>query len=113
MVPDCINAMKNLFLENEISVHLINPFKLYPFNINVIKNFLKSKIPLFIVEESTIGGTWFSEIASLINMNSTEKVNCFSICSKNEIIPSSKHLEEMVLVNENVIYNSIINNLNL
>ena len=54
-----------------------------------------------------------SEVASLINTISSEKINCFSICSKNEIIPSSKHLEEMVLVNEDDIYNSIINNINM
>ena len=113
MVPNCINVMKNLFMENEISAHLLNPFKLYPLNIDLIKNYLTPKIPLFIVEEGTSGGTWFSEVASLINTISSEKINCFSICSKNEIIPSSKHLEEMVLVNEDDIYNSIINNINI
>ena len=81
--------------------------------IDLIKNYLTPNIPLFIVEESTSGGTWFSEVASLINTISNKKINCFSICSKNEIIPSSKHLEEMVLVNEDDIYNSIINNLDI
>ena len=43
MVPNCINVMKNLFMENEISAHLLNPFKLYPLNIDLIKNYLTQK----------------------------------------------------------------------
>ena len=112
MVPDCIDVIETLFLEHEISTHLINPFKLYPFDIKLINKFLKSKIPVFIVEESTVGGTWYSEIASQIHLNSSEKINCFSICSLDEIIPSSKHLEERVLVNKEKIYNYIIKNTN-
>ena len=73
---------------------------------------MKSKIPVFIVEESTVGGTWYSEIASQIHLNSSEKINCFSICSLDEIIPSSKHLEQEILVNKEKIYNCIIKNTN-
>ncbi len=112
MVPFCMNVMEKLFLEQEISVHLINPFKLYPFDIEIISDYLNPKIPIFVVEESTKGGTWHSEILSIINSKNSEKINCHSICSKDEIIPSSKHLEEIMLVNEDDIYDNIIKKIN-
>lgn len=113
MVFDSIYAAEKLFMESEISVHIINPFKLYPFDVHLINPFLNSEIPVFVVEESTYGGTWYSEISSLINETSKQKINCFSICSLDEIIPSSKHLEEEVLVSKEKIYDLIKQNIKI
>ena len=113
MVYDCLDAIEELFMEHEISLHLINPFKIYPFNISVILDFLNPTIPVFIIEEGTVGGSWCSEIISLINLNIDEKINCYSVCSNDEIIPSSRHLEEIMLVNKDDIRNSIIKNLKI
>ena len=107
-VFDCLDVAEKLFFESEISVHIINPFKIYPFDLDSISQFISSQTPVFIVEESTKGGTWFSEISSLIHTTFNEKIICNSICSLDEIIPSSKHLEENVLVNKEKIYDCII-----
>ena len=107
-VFDCLDVAEKLFFESELSVHIINPFKIYPFDLNLISQFINPQTPVFVVEESTRGGTWFSEISSLINSTFDEKIICDSICSLDEIIPSSKHLEENVLVNKEKIYDYIV-----
>ena len=107
-VYDCLDVAEKLFFESEISVHIINPFKIYPFDLKSISQFINTQTPIFIIEESTIGGTWFSEISSLIHSAFNEKIVCNSICSLDEIIPSSKHLEENVLVNKEKIYDYIV-----
>jgi 2-oxoisovalerate dehydrogenase E1 component len=111
MVYDCLDVMEELFFEEEISAHLINPLKIYPFDYSVISSFLNSSVPVFIVEESNYGGGFSSEISSIININHEHKIKCHCICSSDEIIPSSRHLEEDVLVNKKKIFNTIINNI--
>ena len=114
MFYDCLEVIKKLFLEYELSVHIINPFKIYPFDIEMIKDLISKNISIFTVEEGTPGGTWGSEVLSMINSKySNENINFHSITSTDDIIPSSKHLEELVLVNESIILKNIINKLKL
>ena len=64
---------------------------------------------IFIIEESTPGGTWSSEIiTNLIEKYPEYKFKFSQITSLDEIIPSSKHLEKEMLVNKDKIYKSIL-----
>ncbi len=113
-VYDCINVVKDLFINYELSLHIINPFQIYPFDCNIIDNYLKDhENKIIIVDEGTPGASWSSEIISKLSIKYYNKNIMFNeIMSNDEIIPSSKHLESEMLLNKNKIYKSILNMFN-
>ena len=112
MIYDCLNVIKKLFLEHEISVHIVNPFCIYPFDVEIIKPLIESNSKVFTVEEGTVGGSWGSEVCSRIHEKfNNQDIKTTQICSKDEIIPSSKHLEKEMLINEEKILNCMLKNL--
>ena len=114
LLYECLNVVEKLFLDYEISVHIINPFKIYPFDPEIIRNLIKNNIRIFSVEEGNIGGSWGAELFSVINQKYPDyNISYNQVCSLNEIIPSSKHLEELVLISEDKILDNIINSFNL
>lgn len=110
---DCLDVSEKLFMNYEISTHIINPFCIYPFEVDVIENLIKKpNFRIFSVEEGTIGGSWGSEVCSLINEKFQNiKVKAVQICSKDQIIPSSKHLESEMLLSSDQIIDTILKNL--
>lgn len=109
LVNECLSIIKKMLLEHEINVHVINPFRIYPFDITNMMDFIDPATPIFIVEEGTSGGTWGAEISNVINDNFMGKnINIIQLCSKNSVIPSSRHLEDDVLISEDYIIESIL-----
>jgi pyruvate dehydrogenase E1 component beta subunit len=109
LVYDCINVAKKLFLEHEISVHIINPLKIYPFDFSSFENLILEAKFVVTVEESTEGGIWGSEISNVISKNlPNNEIKFLCLSSKNSIIPSSRHLESEILINSDYIFENIL-----
>jgi len=109
-VYDCIDVVKDLFINYELSVHIINPFQIYPFDLSIVDDYISSsENKIIIVDEGTPGASWSSEIISKLSMKYSGKNIMFNeIMSNDEIIPSSKHLESQMLLNKDKIYKSIL-----
>ena len=109
LVYDCINVAKKLFLEHEISVHIINPLKIYPFDISSFENLILEAKFVVTVEESTEGGIWGSEISNEVSKNlPNNDIKFLCLSSKNSVIPSSRHLESEILINSDYIFENIL-----
>lgn len=99
MFATCQQAARQLFLEFEIEVEIVVPFQLYPFAAGVLAPILKHKVPVFVVEEGTAGGTWGSEVAATIRRDCADYTGAVDLIhSRDSIIPSARHLEREVLV---------------
>jgi 2-oxoisovalerate dehydrogenase E1 component len=109
-VYDCIDVVKDLFINYELSVHIINPFQIYPFDLSIVDDYISSsENKIIIVDEGTPGASWSSEIISKLSMKYSGKNIMYNeIMSNDEIIPSSKHLESKMLLNKDKIYKSIL-----
>ena len=109
-VYDCIDVVKDLFINYELSVHIINPFQIYPFDLSIVDDYISSsENKIIIVDEGTPGASWSSEIISKLSMKYSGKNIMYNeIMSNDEIIPSSKHLESEMLLNKDKIYKSIL-----
>ena len=109
MVARCLQAMKKLFLNCEMTTQLLIPSKLYPFHLQTIVPYLLKAEWLFVAEESVPGGTWGGQVTQQIyeQLWSDLKHPIHCIHSKESIIPSSAHLEKQVIVQSEDIYEKI------
>ncbi|MGW7480742.1 alpha-ketoacid dehydrogenase subunit beta [Nonomuraea muscovyensis] len=118
--PDCViiapgglahramAAMRSLLVEEEITCTLLVPSRLYPFDVAA----LDADLPVahvFVVEESTGGGTWGAEVAHLLHRRHWDRLAgpVTLVHSAASIIPTAAHLEREVLVDESTIYRAI------
>ncbi|WP_049572085.1 alpha-ketoacid dehydrogenase subunit beta [Nonomuraea sp. SBT364] len=107
--PDCVivapggvahrvvAAMRSLLLEEEIGCTLLVPSRLYPFDVEV-----PAARHVFVVEESTAGGTWGAEVAHHVHRRHWDRLAgpVTLIHSADSVIPTASHLEREVLVDE-------------
>ncbi len=102
----CLAAARTAFIDHEITTQIIIPAQLYPLELEPMLDVLHSAEQILIVEESVGGGTWGSEVASLLytRMWGELKRPIRQVHSKSTIIPSSPHLEKQVLVQSADIY---------
>ncbi|MBD2512329.1 alpha-ketoacid dehydrogenase subunit beta [Nostoc muscorum FACHB-395] len=109
LVPRCLAAARELFIDWEIETQIIVPSQLYPFELETIIDLLTDSTHIFIVEDSVAGGTWGSEVAHQIYSRLWGKLKnpVKLVHSKNSIIPSSAHLEKQVIVQKEDICNSV------
>ncbi len=109
VVLRCLDAAKELFIEEELETQIIVPSKLYPFPIDGILDVLESAEHIFIVEEDTMGGTWGSEVAFNIHdrLWGSLRNRVHLVQSKNSIIPCSRHLEKKVVIQSEDIFKAI------
>lgn len=97
MFSSCLVSARELFFNHGIEVQIIVPFQLYPFDTKPLARFAH-EIPVFVVEESSVGGTWGSEVASMLARDFDLPKPVCLINSAPSIIPSAGHLEDHVLV---------------
>uniref|UniRef100_UPI000B30C1E2 alpha-ketoacid dehydrogenase subunit beta n=1 Tax=Peterkaempfera griseoplana TaxID=66896 RepID=UPI000B30C1E2 len=114
--PDCVviagggtahralEAMRSLLLEEEIVCTLLVPSRLYPVEID-----LPSTRRVFVVEESTAGGTWGAEVAQVLHRRHWTRLAgpVTLIHSADAVIPTAPHLEREVLVSASTIHRVI------
>ncbi len=110
MLPLCLEAARRLLLEADLAVDIVVPYQLYPFPFDSLAEAFRNGPRVAVVEESTAGGTWGTEVANGIYENYWGKVKgrVLSIHSRDSIIPSARHLEERVLVSCDHIVSSLI-----
>jgi pyruvate/2-oxoglutarate/acetoin dehydrogenase E1 component len=100
MVSRALAAARQLLLEHEIDVTVVVPSQLYPFLPEPILGDVRQAEHVFVVEESTPGGTWGHEVAQALYER------CWSglrgpvelIQSRDSVIPAARHLERQVVV---------------
>ncbi|MFE0149968.1 alpha-ketoacid dehydrogenase subunit beta [Nonomuraea sp. NPDC059007] len=114
--PDCVivapggmahrvlAAMYTLLMEEEISCTLLVPSRLYPFDVDV-----PAAPHIFVVEESTAGGTWGAEVAHAVHRRHWDRLAgpVTLVHSADSVIPTAAHLEREVVVDETVIHRVI------
>ena len=99
MFHACWKAGRALFFEHEIEVQIVVPFRLYPFDVEPLASLARSAWTIYIVEESTAGGTWGSEVAAALARELPGLMAPVRLIhSEDAIIPSARHLERGVLV---------------
>lgn len=103
----CWKAARTLFLEHEIEVTIIVPFRLYPFDPAVIGDLVSGAEAIFTVEEGSAGGTWGSEVASALSRQYPDARRAIAIHSADAIIPSALHLESLTLLTPETIVQQI------
>jgi pyruvate/2-oxoglutarate/acetoin dehydrogenase E1 component len=105
----CLAAMNRLFMDYEIGCEMFVTSKLYPLDLQSLLPFLHSKKFIFVVEESTAGGTWGNDISVQLyqRMMGTLSHPIQYVHSKDSVIPSTRHLETAILVQEEDVYQAI------
>ena len=118
--PDCViiapggmaqrtmRAMHTLLVQDEINALLLVPSRLYPFD-DPFASDMPAAGSVFVVEESTGGGTWGAEVAHQIHTRHWGSLDrpVTLIHSRDSVIPTASHLERDVLVGESTIYQAI------
>ncbi|MGI5282873.1 alpha-ketoacid dehydrogenase subunit beta [Nonomuraea polychroma] len=99
-----IAAMRSLLLEEEIVATLVVPSRLYPFDADI-----PAARFVFVVEESTGGGTWGAEVAHVVHQRHWDRLDrpVTLVHSADSVIPTAAHLEREVLVDAAAIHRVI------
>ncbi|ONF75004.1 alpha-ketoacid dehydrogenase subunit beta [Amycolatopsis keratiniphila] len=110
--PDCVliapggvaeralAAARSLLLSQEIVCEVLVPSRLYPFDLEPLLPALAAGRRVCVIEESTAGGTWGSDIAHQIHTALWDRLAApvRLVHSADAIIPAAPHLEQEVLV---------------
>jgi len=97
LVAEAISLQEELYLEDEISVHIVSPSQLFPLDNNLIDQISDYK-HIILLEESYTGASWTSEIAStLVEKQGHCCIHRFSAQLKT--IAASENLETSILPN--------------
>jgi pyruvate dehydrogenase E1 component beta subunit len=101
-------AARSLLLHNDTVVHLIVPARLYPFDVTALRP-VPRRVPVFVVEESTPGGTWGAEVANVLHENAWPQLPApvRVISSADRVVPAAPHLERATLVQAESIHRAI------
>ena len=97
MADACVEAARELFLEEEWESRIVVPSQIYPISFGPIREQLGACRHLFIVEESTAGGTWGAEMTRVIQDTLKKPRRIELIHAKDSVIPASRHLEKGIL----------------
>lgn len=101
MALKCVDAMRELFLEDELEVELLVPSRLYPMVFDgEAASAIREAKRVFTVEESTEGGGWGCEVARHVHDLAWSSLAgpVRVLTSRPEIIPAAPHLERKVLL---------------
>ncbi len=100
-----IAAAERLRAEHGIEVDTLVPAQLYPLDLDPVVPLLASAGRVGVVEESTTGGTWGAEVASLLYDRMWQELRqpVLRISSADSVIPAASHLERTVLVDSDLI----------
>jgi pyruvate/2-oxoglutarate/acetoin dehydrogenase E1 component len=98
--PLVLEAMRTLFLRDEIQCRLLVPARLHPFDLESIEPVLAACGRVVVVEESVAGGTWGAEVAARIydRLWPELRSQVGLVHSRSSVIPAAPHLERDVLV---------------
>lgn len=64
--PNCVAAARRLYEDHEIECQVVVPARLFPFNIDEIRDILTQARLVFIVEDGLMGGGWGDAVAAAV-----------------------------------------------
>ncbi len=104
--------LSELFSEHEIIAQLICPIQIYPFEISPYLDLINKSRAVFLIEEGQGFANFSSELISQFSqLNLGKSPKFHRISADPSPIPSSKSLENLVLISKEKVINSIIQNL--
>jgi pyruvate/2-oxoglutarate/acetoin dehydrogenase E1 component len=105
-----LSAARRLLVEREVSCEVLVPSRLYPFDVAPLLPLLKGAGLVCVAEESTAGGTWGSEISQLVHQELWNDLRrpVLLVHSKDSVIPASAHLEKDVLIQDDTIFDALV-----
>jgi len=99
LVAETISLQEQLYMEDEISVHIISPSQLFPIDNDLIDLIFDYK-HIILLEESYAGASWSSEISAILSERKVDSsIHRFSAQLKN--IAAAENLENSILPNVN------------
>lgn len=110
MVHRARDAMRTLLLEDEVVCELVVPSRTYPVDAAGLAGLVGDAAHVCVVEESTAGGTWGSEVAAALHPHlwPTLRRPVRLVHSADSIIPTAAHLERGVLVQAETIRAAVL-----
>ncbi|QUQ67045.1 alpha-ketoacid dehydrogenase subunit beta [Kutzneria sp. CA-103260] len=92
-------AARELFVQEEICCRIVVPGRLYPFAVEPLLDLLGSAGLVCVVEDSSAGGTWGTEVATLVYRRLWGRLArpVALLSAADSIIPTAAHLEREVL----------------
>ena len=113
MTEICLDAAEQLMMEEEISIGILVPAKLYPCDLTAINEIIVGVHQIYIAEESTSGADWGDILLSLIYNLNNHRLNkkVILLSSDDSVIPASYYLENKMLLSVDKIVDAIKSNL--
>ncbi|WP_329791238.1 2-oxo acid dehydrogenase subunit E2 [Lentzea sp. DG1S-22] len=103
-------AAARTLLDQGVHLHLLVPGRLHPLDLDDVLPLLRQPRLVAVAEESTAGGTWGAEVAAQLHERLWHDLSApvLRLSSKDSIIPSSRHLEDQVLLGEHDIVSGVL-----
>lgn len=113
VVHRALDAMRVLLLEDDVACELLVPARLYPLDVDELVALIGHAGRagcVCVVEESTAGGTWGSEVAATLHQRlwGVLRRPVRLVHSADSIIPTAAHLERDVLVRADTIRSAVL-----
>jgi len=100
MAERCLAAARSLLIEHELECEILVPSRLYPFDLDPIRDRLRAVERVLVAEEGGPGGAWGAEVAERIHAEpwSRSQPRVVPIRSRDSVIPAAPHLERTIVV---------------
>lgn len=110
MAERAVAAMRDLLMLHEISARLVVPSRLYPVQAAPLLDAARWARHVYVVEESTAGGTWGAEVAHVLHERLWGRLRrpVRLVHSADSVIPAAVHLEREVLVQADTIREAVL-----
>lgn len=109
-VADRAIAAATRAAERGRTVEVLVPARLYPVDVDGLRDLLDGAHGVIVAEESTAGGTWGSEVAARLHAEAWPLLRgpVELVSSADRVIPSAPHLERAVLLGTDAILDRIM-----
>jgi len=97
LVAETISLQEQLYMEDEISVHIVSPSQLFPID-NFLVDLISNYKHTILLEEPYAGASWSSEIAAILSERGS---HCFihRFSAQLKTIAAAENLENSILPN--------------
>ena len=107
-VSVALSAIDDIFYEHELTTQVICLTQIYPLDVSMFLECLRSNHIIMTLEEGSVDGGFGSEvIANLAEQSQLSNIKYLRVGSDNEPIPTVKALESQTLVNKNKIIDAL------
>jgi pyruvate/2-oxoglutarate/acetoin dehydrogenase E1 component len=109
IVHRALQAARSLLLDDDVAVLIIAPAKIYPLDLRHLRPLLARARTICIAEEGTAGGTWADTVAQQVHRElGGMRKPIRQIHARNSVIPTARHLEDLVLVQPKTIRDAVL-----